>query len=45
MKFAGDAFATEGVTLSGVLIDEYCKRIELWRIPLNRVPKVQSVKR
>ena len=36
-------FAAEGVTLSGVRRDEDCRPTELWRNPLNWVPKVQSV--
>lgn len=31
MTFAGNADATEGVTLSGIRKDEDCKLIELWR--------------
>ena len=34
--------AAEGVTLSGFRKDEDCKWIELWRIPIHRVPKVQG---
>ena len=33
MKPAGKAYATEGVTLSGALLGEDCRWIELWRIP------------
>lgn len=33
MKLAGKAFAAEGVTLSGALLGEDCRWIELWRIP------------
>jgi len=34
--------AAEGVTLSGVRKDGDCRPTELWRTPLNWVPKVQS---
>ena len=35
MMFAGNAYATEGVTLSGVRKDKDCRLIELWRSSLN----------
>ena len=40
---AGNAYATEGVTLSGLsLRGEDRKRTELWRIPFVWVPKGQG---
>jgi len=42
MRLAGDATATEGVTLSGVRKDRDCKLTELWRNPFGWVPKVQG---